>query len=93
MADRRSWVQSGLSPRLVKEVRAVILDLRVKFSAAVLLVEQNAGLALVVAERGYLLQHGKIVASGAIADLRDNSLMHELLFGPWEIRGQEVNRQ
>ena len=71
----------GLSPRLIKEVRAVILDLRAKFSAAVLLVEQNAGLALAVAERGYLLQHGKIVASGAIADLRDNRLMHELYLG------------
>jgi branched-chain amino acid transport system ATP-binding protein len=71
----------GLSPRLIKEVRAVILDLRAKFSAAVLLVEQNAGLALAVAERGYLLQHGKIVACGAIADLRDNSLMHELYLG------------
>ena len=71
----------GLSPRLIKEVRGVILDLRAKFSAAVLLIEQNAGLALAVAERGYLLQHGKIVASGAIADLRDNSLMHELYLG------------
>jgi branched-chain amino acid transport system ATP-binding protein len=71
----------GLSPRLIKEVRAVILDLRTKFSAAVLLVEQNAGLALAVAERGYLLQHGQIVASGAIAELRDNSLMHDLYLG------------
>ena len=71
----------GLSPRLIKEVRAVILDLGTKFSAAVLLVEQNAGLALAVAERGYLLQHGQIVASGAIADLRDNSLMHDLYLG------------
>ena len=71
----------GLSPLLIKEVRAVISDVRMKFSAAVLLVEQNAGLALAVAERGYLLQHGEIVASGPIADLRDNRLMHELYLG------------
>jgi branched-chain amino acid transport system ATP-binding protein len=71
----------GLSPLLIKEVRSVILDVRTKFSAAVLLVEQNAGLALSVAERGYLLQHGRIVTSGAIADLRDNRLMHELYLG------------
>jgi branched-chain amino acid transport system ATP-binding protein len=71
----------GLSPLLIKEVRAVILDVRTKFSAAVLLVEQNAGLALAVAERGYLLQHGQIVASGAIAELRNNHLMHELYLG------------
>jgi branched-chain amino acid transport system ATP-binding protein len=71
----------GLSPLLIKEVRAVILDIRSKFSAAVLLVEQNAGLALAVAERGYLLQHGQIVASGAISELRDNRLMRELYLG------------
>jgi ABC-type branched-subunit amino acid transport system ATPase component len=34
-----------------------------------------------VAERGYLLQHGEIVASGLIAELRDNRLMHELYLG------------
>jgi ABC-type branched-subunit amino acid transport system permease subunit len=51
------------------------------FSAAVLLVEQNAGLALAVASRGYLLQHGQIVACGPIAELRDNRLMHELYLG------------
>jgi branched-chain amino acid transport system ATP-binding protein len=71
----------GLSPLLIKEVRSVIIDLRPKFSAAVLLVEQNAGLALAVAERGYLLQDGKIVASGHIAELQDNRLMHELYLG------------
>jgi branched-chain amino acid transport system ATP-binding protein len=71
----------GLSPLLIKEVRSVIIDLRTKFSAAVLLVEQNAGLALAVAERGYLLQYGEIVASGPIAELQDNRLMHELYLG------------
>ena len=71
----------GLSPLLVKDVRSVILDVRDKFSASVLLVEQNAGLALAVAERGYLLQHGEIVASGPIAELRDDRLMHELYLG------------
>jgi branched-chain amino acid transport system ATP-binding protein len=71
----------GLSPLLIREVRSVIMDVRTKFSAAVLLVEQNAGLALAVAERGYLLQHGEIVASGPIAELRDNRLMHELYLG------------
>ncbi|MBW0000884.1 MAG: ABC transporter ATP-binding protein [Verrucomicrobia bacterium] len=71
----------GLSPLLVREVRSVIMDVREKFSAAVLLVEQNAGLALAVAERGYLLQHGEIVASGPIAALKDDRLIHELYLG------------
>jgi branched-chain amino acid transport system ATP-binding protein len=71
----------GLSPLLIKEVRSVIADVRTKFSAAVLLVEQNAGLALAVAERGYLLQHGQIVTSGPISELRDHRLVHELYLG------------
>jgi branched-chain amino acid transport system ATP-binding protein len=71
----------GLSPLLIKEVRSVIIDVQAKFSAAVLLVEQNAGLALAVAGRGYLLQHGEIAAEGPIENLRDDQLMHELYLG------------
>jgi branched-chain amino acid transport system ATP-binding protein len=71
----------GLSPLLIKEVRSVIIDVQAKFSAAVLLVEQNAGLALAVAGRGYLLQHGEIAAEGPIESLRDDQLMHELYLG------------
>ncbi len=71
----------GPSPRLVKELRSVILEVRSGFGASVLLVEQNAGLALSVAERGYLLQHGRVVAGGAIDTLRDDALMRELYLG------------
>jgi branched-chain amino acid transport system ATP-binding protein len=71
----------GLSPKLVKDVRAVIMDVKNTFSSAVLLVEQNAGLALSVAERGYLLHNGRVVASGPIAELRDGSLMRDLYLG------------
>ena len=71
----------GLAPVMVRDVRSVIGAVRDKFGAAVLLVEQNASLALAVAERGYLLQHGRIVASGSIGELRESSLMRELYFG------------
>ncbi len=71
----------GLAPVMVRDVRSVIGAVRDKFGAAVLLVEQNASLALAVAERGYLLQHGRIVASGPIGELRESSLMRELYFG------------
>ncbi len=71
----------GLSPLMVKEVQSVISDVRRNFGAAVLLVEQNAGLALSVAEYGYLMQSGKIVVASPIADLRDSNLMRELYLG------------
>jgi branched-chain amino acid transport system ATP-binding protein len=71
----------GLSPLFVKELRRVILEVRNQFGAAVLLVEQNAGLALGVAQRGYLMNHGKIVASGPMDELRNARLIRELYLG------------
>ncbi|GLS21885.1 ABC transporter ATP-binding protein [Labrys miyagiensis] len=71
----------GLSPLLVREIQAIILDIGQRFGASVLLVEQNAGLALSVASRGYLMQNGRIAISGPIGELRDMSLMRELYLG------------
>lgn len=71
----------GLSPLLVKEIKAIILGIGERFGASVLLVEQNAGLALAVAARGYLMQNGRIVVSGPIAELRNMSLMRDLYLG------------
>lgn len=73
MAQRRILLLDepslGLSPLMVKETRAVIIGVWANFGAAVLLVEQNAGLALSVAERGYLMRTGRIVAAGTIDEL------------------------
>ena len=71
----------GLSPLLVKEIQQIILTIGERFGASVLLVEQNAGLALSVASRGYLMQNGQIALSGPITELRDMSLMRELYLG------------
>ncbi len=71
----------GLAPIIVHEVRSIILSVRDKFGAAVLLVEQNASLALAVADRGYIMQNGRIVASGAIEDLRSLDLVRETYLG------------
>jgi branched-chain amino acid transport system ATP-binding protein len=71
----------GLSPLLVKEIRAIILNIGKTFGASVLLVEQNAGLALSVATRGYLMQNGRIATSGPISELKNMSLMRELYLG------------
>src|SRR5690349_20281193 len=71
----------GLSPLLVSELQGIIIDVREKFGAAVLLVEQNAGLALSVAEQGYLMNSGRIVASGGIEQLKLSPVMQELYLG------------
>jgi branched-chain amino acid transport system ATP-binding protein len=82
----------GLSPLLVKELRDVILEVRKRFEAAVLLVEQNAGLAFAVADRGYLMNSGRIVATGSTHELRDTSLVRELYLGSGRIAARSQTR-
>jgi branched-chain amino acid transport system ATP-binding protein len=71
----------GLAPIVVNEVRSIIKSVRDRFGAAVLLVEQNASLALAVADRGYIMQTGRIVAHGPIEQLRNFDLMRETYLG------------
>jgi branched-chain amino acid transport system ATP-binding protein len=71
----------GLAPIIVHEVRSIILSVRNRFGAAVLLVEQNAALALAVSDRGYIMQNGRIVAAGAIEELRSLDLVRETYLG------------
>jgi branched-chain amino acid transport system ATP-binding protein len=71
----------GLAPIIVHEVRSIILSVPDKFGAAVLLVEQNASLALAVADRGYIMQNGRIVAEGAIEELRSLDLVRKTYLG------------
>jgi branched-chain amino acid transport system ATP-binding protein len=71
----------GLAPIMVKEVRALIGSVRDRFGTTILLVEQNAALALAVADRGYIMQTGEIVAAAPIAELRDMELMRAAYLG------------
>jgi branched-chain amino acid transport system ATP-binding protein len=71
----------GLAPIIVREVRAVIGAMQGRFGTTVLLVEQNASLALAVADRGYVMQTGRIVGSGTIEELRASDLMREAYLG------------
>ena len=58
----------GLAPILVEEIFTIIQHLH-ESGTTILLVEQNAQAALSVADRGYVLETGKIVASGTGAEL------------------------
>jgi len=58
----------GLAPTVVEAVFAIIADIR-RRGTTVLMVEQNAHLALGMADRGYVMETGRVVLSGRAADL------------------------
>jgi branched-chain amino acid transport system ATP-binding protein len=62
----------GLAPRLVAEIFAVIRTLRAG-DTAILLVEQNAAAALAIADRGYVLETGRVALTGSGAQLLADS--------------------
>ena len=70
----------GLAPIMVKQVFAVIQQLR-DAGSTILLVEQNALQALKVANRGYVLESGRIVLEGASQELLSNSRMRDAYLG------------
>ena len=70
----------GLSPRFVKENFAVIAGLRAR-GIGVLLVEQNVHQTLAIAQRGYVLQGGRVVASGSSEQLRHHPALVSAYFG------------
>ncbi|HAK97467.1 MAG TPA: branched-chain amino acid ABC transporter ATP-binding protein [Planctomycetes bacterium] len=61
----------GIAPKVVKEIFGAVVRLRGK-GLTVLLVEQNAKAALAIADRGYVLEAGRIVIEGSARDLLDN---------------------
>ena len=62
---------TGLAPLIVKSIFRVIMQLREEGNT-VLLIEQNAKAALGIADRGYVLETGKIILQGAAEDLLQN---------------------
>ncbi|RLQ89556.1 ABC transporter ATP-binding protein [Notoacmeibacter ruber] len=76
----------GLSPLLVKEVFGIIRRLNEELGISILLVEQNANMALKVADYGYIMENGKIVLDGTGAELSENEDVKEFYLGGGERR-------
>ena len=70
----------GLAPILVEQIFEIIQELH-KAGTTILLVEQNAQAALSVADRGYVLETGKIVTSGPGAELLKNEAVKKAYLG------------
>jgi branched-chain amino acid transport system ATP-binding protein len=71
----------GLAPLVVQEIFAVIERLRVQEGTTILLVEQNAKAALKMADRGYVLETGKVIIEGKAADLLENPEVQRAYLG------------
>lgn len=71
----------GLSPILVEEIFDIIKRINRDERTAILLVEQNAKLALDVAEYGYVLENGRIVMEGPSNKIRENEDIKEFYLG------------
>ena len=70
----------GLAPILVQEIFSIIKELN-KQGTTILLVEQNASMALSVAHRAYVLETGRVIMSGAAIDLLHDKRVQQAYLG------------
>lgn len=71
----------GLAPMVVQEIFRIIRRINEEQGTTIILVEQNAGMALEIAHYGYVMENGKIVMEGRAADLRENPDVKEFYLG------------
>ena len=75
----------GLSPILVSEIFEIIQRINKEEGVAILLVEQNARLALSVASHGYVMENGRIVLDDSVDKLKENEDIKEFYLGLTEM--------
>ena len=79
----------GLAPMVVESLMALVARLRDDLGLAVLLVEQNAGAALAVANHGYVMEHGRIVYDGSAERLLAHADVREFYLGVGHREGRK----
>ena len=80
----------GLSPKLTKEIFEIVVRINRERGTTILLVEQNANMALNAADYGYVLENGRIVMEDACDKLREKDDIKEFYLGMKEagVRGE-----
>jgi len=71
----------GLAPLLVKEIFEIVKKINSEEKTTILLVEQNANLALSIGHYGYVMEMGKVVLDGECSKLRENEDVKEFYLG------------
>ena len=71
----------GLAPLIVKEIFEIMRQINQEEQVSMLLVEQNASLALNLADHAYLLETGKVVLSGPAADIKADESIRRVYLG------------
>ena len=71
----------GLAPLVVREIFGIMRTINQTEKVSILLVEQNAALALNLADRAYLLESGRIVLAGPSAEIRENEAVRRSYLG------------
>jgi branched-chain amino acid transport system ATP-binding protein len=82
----------GLAPMLVEEIFGIVQRLVKQESLSVLLVEQNAAMAVSVAQHGYVMETGRIVLEGSVEKLRNNADIREFYLGLNEVGSRKSYR-
>ncbi|MBU2647909.1 ABC transporter ATP-binding protein [bacterium] len=71
----------GLAPILVKEMFKVITRINVESKISIFLIEQNAAAAMKVAQKGYVMENGRVVLEGTREELESNEDIKEFYLG------------
>jgi branched-chain amino acid transport system ATP-binding protein len=71
----------GLSPLLVQELAKILIQINQEAKIPIILVEQNASMALRVAHRGYVMEVGRIIVDGSREELLQNKVVKEAYLG------------
>jgi branched-chain amino acid transport system ATP-binding protein len=82
----------GLAPMLVEEIFSIVQRLNKQEKLTVLLVEQNATMALRIADHGYVMENGRIVLEGTGDSLRENADIKEFYLGLTEVGARKSYR-